>query len=143
MLHSTAPILKLISVVLIIIAFFRMYYLFAVAGILIFASICMNCYKWRLKPSFEYTYESGNLSVIKTYPYLKNRVIVNIPITEILGCVIIVQENLPEDIPIEKCFSVADGISDTAVMIATADKKLLLDCDMYMYSLIKSQSEGV
>ena len=135
-LHRFAPILKLISFILIFFAIIIDNMLFILVVFLWAVSIVINYKKWFLIFQYNYEIENQNVKITKQYNYIKSKKILDFSINEIVFCDIIQFNNIDSIKDAVVCFSKNEK-KDIILLLVIKNQKYIITVDRYFYSLMK------
>lgn len=135
-LHAMAPLLKIVSVGMVLLAWIKNFYIFILAVALWIASVVINYVKWKLNFSFLVTVKNERCTLVKRYNVIKNIILADYLIKDIEFCDIILPDEVKEtDI---LCFSMKI-LPDLILRIKFNENPntYCIGADRYLYSRLK------
>lgn len=138
-IHRIAPLLKIISLALIIPSLFN-YYIFIAVGFVYIASILLNYYKWYLVYNYQYIIKDKILTIKKTYTYIKAKIYLQTKLNDITLCEIIESEQTQLYKDAICCY--CDNSHFSVYIKLTINKQnYIILADNYFYSLLMMEDK--
>lgn len=138
-LHRLSPIIKLISLALVIPAIFYPYILI-IAAVLFLLSMLTNYLKWYLIFSYEYIIDDDILTIKKTYNFIKPKIYLQTNLNDIAYCDIIKKDDAKTIEEAVICYCYSDRF-DVYIKFTVNDTAYIILADNYFYSLIKKRED--